>query len=156
MPAKEQEFEPVDKGILEVPFEALFDGDEVDGKRYDKGDIIVGLDAPTAHYLQSIGRIREVSDEKAKALHSEKAAEKRERKKQPTPEQVAAAEAEELRKKIAAQIEAGEIPSDLQAEGKPLDNDRLEEIAKAEGIDLEKTTKDEMLLEIIVARQAKG
>lgn len=156
MPAKEQEFEPVDQGILAVPFEALFDGDVVNDKRYEAGDIIVGLDAPTAHYLLGIGRIREVSEEKAAAVKKEQAALKRERKKQPTPEQQAATAAEELRKKIAAQIEAGEIPSDLQNEGKPLDNDRLEEIAKAEGIDLEKTTKDEMLLEIIVARQAKA
>lgn len=156
MPAKEQEFEPVDKGILAVPFEALFDGDEVNGKRYALGDIITGLDAPTAHFLTSQGRIREVSGEKAEAMEKVAAAEKRERKKQPTAEQQAAIDAENLRKEIAAKIEAGEIPSDLQAEGKPLENDRLEEIAKAEGIDLEKTTKDEMLLEIMLARSAKA
>lgn len=47
----------------EKHFEALFDGDEIDGKIYALGDAITGLDMPTQAYLLSIGRIAELSDE---------------------------------------------------------------------------------------------
>lgn len=83
MAAKEQEFEPIDKGILEAQFETLFDGDEINGKFYAKGDIVTGLDAATAHYLEnSVGRIQRVSDDRIAALKEAQAAEKRERRRE--------------------------------------------------------------------------
>lgn len=49
-------------------FEARFDGDEIDGKRYALGAPISGLDGPTAAFLVNSGRIREISDERHEKL----------------------------------------------------------------------------------------
>lgn len=47
----------------ERKFETLFDGDEIEGKRYGLGETVTGLDAPTAEYLVRNGRIAEVESE---------------------------------------------------------------------------------------------
>jgi hypothetical protein len=129
-------------------FKALFDGDEVNGKTYGLGEVLTNLDAPTAAYLTSIGRIEEISEETAAALEPvKKPREKAEKPAKPeTPEAL-----------VAKRIEAKEFDKDLvDDKGEPLENDALAAIAKAEGLDLKKTTKAEMLAEIMVARAAKA
>ena len=63
--------------VREQHFEALFDGDEIDGKTYGLGDIVTGIDLPTAAYLQSIGRIAKLSDERVESEGLKKAPRKR-------------------------------------------------------------------------------
>lgn len=49
-------------------YKALFDGDEINGKRYALGAPITGLDAPTAAYLVQNGRITEISEDRFQQL----------------------------------------------------------------------------------------
>ncbi len=119
-------------------FRALFDGDEVNGKFYPLDAPMTGLDAPTAAYLTGAGRIIEITAEQAAELAKEqklKSSGKR-------PRQTEGSETE--------------IDADLMKDGKILENAELVKIATAEGIDLKKTTKDEMVAEIMSARSAKA
>jgi septal ring factor EnvC (AmiA/AmiB activator) len=54
--------------IRKQKFATLFDGDEIDGKRYPIDAVVTGLDLLTAAFLQEQGRIEAVSDERAKIL----------------------------------------------------------------------------------------
>lgn len=49
-------------------YETLFDGDEIDGKRYGLGDIVTGIDAPTGAFLVETGRIVEIGEDRLAQL----------------------------------------------------------------------------------------
>lgn len=126
-------------------FRALFDGDEVNGKTYGLGEVLTDLDAPTAAFLTSIGRIEEITEEVAASIEPVKKPRKK-AETLPTAEET-----------VAKRIEAKDFDKDLvDDKGEPLDNDALAKIAKDEGLDLKKTTKAEMLAEIMVGRAAKA
>lgn len=156
-------------------FRTLFDGDEIDGKRYPLDGAVTGIDAFTAEYLLKIGRIEEVGDDvfgtleapygedetaETRAKAARKAADKKrvaDKGGKTDEETVDTARLEKAAKDHAG----GVIPTDLIDASKPeTDADRL--IAKAElaklaakdGVEA-KGTKTDIAVAIIEARAAK-
>lgn len=154
-------------------FEALFDGDEIEGKRYSLGDGVTGLDAPTAEYLMRAGRLAEVDDERFDELPSpaKRASEASVESSTETDEDRAkreAAEAEEAADKARleaahAAFDKGEIPTDLvnadaaaDADDKLIAKDKLVEIAKAESAVIKSSFTKAELAHAIMAARAKA
>lgn len=135
-------------------FKTLFDGDEIEGKRYGLGAGVTGLDASTATFLERSGRIEEVSDKAFKAL--------------PGPDTEAGQETDEeraAREALAdaqARYDAGAIPEDLidpdaaeDAADKLKSKNDLIELAKADEADFNKSdTKPAIAVAIMAARGA--
>lgn len=99
--------------IRKQKFATLFDGDEIDGKRYPIDAVVTGLDLPTAVFLQEQGRIEAVSDERAKILEKnladKEAAAKAKAKAEKEAQEKADAEAKaEEEAKAAAEKKAAE------------------------------------------------
>lgn len=152
-------------------FETLFDGDEIDGKRYPLGGGVTGLDAATAEYLVRQGRLAEVDDDEHFAsLKKPGSTDSEEGSKQPpepqeTDEERATREAEEKAQQAridaaTADFDAKRIPDDLIDPAKPdSDADRLvtgaklAELAKAAGIEAKGNKRDVAIA--IMAANAK-
>ena len=83
-------------------YEALFDGDEIDGKVYGLGDLVTGLDAATGAFLSETGRISEIGEERAKVLKG------RSNKRNASEKADAAAEEAEAEAKAQADAKADE------------------------------------------------
>lgn len=147
-------------------FETLFEGDEIEGKFYPLEGGVTGLDAPTGDYLVATGRLAEVDDERFAQL--KKAYGGEEKAPAETDEEREAREAREAEEKAArartaaaqVEFEAGRIPDDLidpakapDAKDRLVSRDKLDELAKAAGADVEGSmNKGEVAVAIMAAR----
>lgn len=136
-------------------FEAQFDGDEYEGKRYDLGDGVTGLDAPTAEFLLRNGRIAEIDEDTFRKLPGPHSGKK------DAADEGEIDEGHEARVAAAkAALEAGSIPTDLLDPSKPetapdrlISKKALLAIASSESVELgKKPNKFEIAVAIMAAR----
>lgn len=135
-------------------FETLFDGDEIDDKRYPLGGGVTGIDAATAEYLVRSGRLAEVDDERFGDLKDAYADDE-------TADDADDETADEFATTAAADFTAGRIPDDLvntdaTGDDKLVSRKELDAIAKRESVETSSAMDKADVARAIMAARAKA
>lgn len=145
----------------ERKFETLFDGDEIDGKRYPLEAGVTGIDAPTAEFLLRNGRLAEVDDERFESLKSAYSDAENEAEPEGDTETDEERADRERLEAASEDFTAGRIPDDLvnpdaSGDDKLVSRKDLDAIAKAESIETTSSMDKADVARAIMAGRAKA